>query len=266
MFDVDCSSLDLRNTSSFVHTDNRHGQSVVQATASNIQNRNQDGASTTPANYGPQTLTGTHDTNPHRPNPDVYVGVDPKLNNASKIARYEQSIHSSRVNSLFKRDTLAGLYILSLLSGVSVLGIVGGAHNQERVFLSFSFFYGIFIPVVATHTCLVLDSVECVVFGLLFLITAPFSVSLSVLNRSHVSVSVSLILVAVFHLVAGRQGVIRIFLLGTMALFIWMCFGGVLDNPQRGDPAALIVVPGLQMIYVCLTGCISVLCGGARVV
>jgi hypothetical protein len=268
MFDVDCSSLDLRNNSGFGNGNNRHDQSVSTATTLTPQTRIQVGVLTTPGIHGQQTraTTDVHDTNSHKPKADVQVHIDNKLSTASKLSRYEQqSPPISRFYFLLKRDTVAGLYIISLLSGVSVLGIVGSAHNQERVFLSISLFYGIFLPVVSIHTFLVLDSVECVVFGLLFLITAPVSVPLSLLHRSHVFASTSLIIVSVFHLLAGRHGFIRIFLVGILALFIWMCFGGVLDNPHRGDPAALIVVPGLQMIYVCLSGCISVLYRDARV-
>jgi hypothetical protein len=269
MFDVDCSSLDLRNKGSFVTGNNHHDQHVVPVSEPIPQNRNHGVVSSNPGIYGqhPRSATGVYDTNSHRPKQDVQVDIDNKLNSSSKLARYEQqSVSTSRIWSLFNRETVASLYILSLLSGVSVLGIVGGAHNQDRVFLSFSIFYGIFIPVVSMHICLVLDTVECVVFGLLFLITAPVSVPLSLLHRSHVFASMSLILVSVFHLTAARQGFTRIFLFGILTLFIWMCFGGVLDHPLRGDVTALIVVPGTQIVYVCFSGFISVLSKGARVV
>jgi hypothetical protein len=54
-----------------------------------------------------------------------------------------------QLKGLVQRETIARLYIMCMFTGVAVLGIVGGADSQEYVFLSFSVFFGVFIPVLA---------------------------------------------------------------------------------------------------------------------
>jgi hypothetical protein len=150
------------------------------------------------------------------------------------------------------------MYIASMFIGFAVLGIVGGAASQQHVFLSFSLFYGVFIPVVILHGTSVIHRVWAAIPMMIYLIYAPVSVSLSIIHKSHIFLSVSLVMVGFCFIMAGVGGWIRIVSAVILALFTYMCFGGALHSPDRGDVIALVVIPTLQIIYVCLAGVVSV--------
>lgn len=167
-----------------------------------------------------------------------------------------------RVNILLQRETLASMYVASMFIGFAALGIVGGASSQQHVFLSFSLFYGVFIPVVILHGTSVISVIHRVwaaIPMLMYLIYAPVSVSLSIIHKSHIFLSISLVMVGFCFVIAGVGGWIRIVSAVVLALFTSLCFGGVLHNPDRGDVVALVVVPIIQIIYVCLAGVVSVI-------
>jgi hypothetical protein len=165
----------------------------------------------------------------------------------------------SELHSLLQRETLASLYIGAMLIGFAVLGIVGGVDSQQQVFLCFSVFYGVFLPVVLLHCIFVVHRVWAVVPMLLYLVYAPVSVSLCIMHRSHLFLSISLVMVGGCCILAGAGGWVRAVSVVFMALFAWLCFGGLLNNPERGDVIALVVIPGIQMTYVCVSGVLSVL-------
>jgi hypothetical protein len=165
----------------------------------------------------------------------------------------------NQLNILLQRETLASMYIAAMFVGFAMLGIVGGATNQQHVFLSFSLFYGVFIPVVILHCASLVHRIWSAVPMLIYLIYAPVSVSLSIIHKSHVFLSVSLVMVGLCFVLACASGWIRLVSTGVLILFTLMCFGGSLNSPDRGDVIALVVIPIVQIIYVCLAGTASVL-------
>lgn len=161
--------------------------------------------------------------------------------------------------SFVQRGTLARLYVVSMFTGVAVLGGVGGADSHEQVFVSFALFFGVFVPVVVLHGTMVVHRVWALVPMVLYVVYTPVGVALSIIYKTHAFISVSLILVGVFFLMAGVYGMGRILSAGGLSLFIWLCFGFGVDTPDRGDIVALVVIPGLQIIYVCIAGIVCVM-------
>jgi len=172
---------------------------------------------------------------------------------------YSSTKPPTQLNVLLQRETIASMYIASMFIGFAVLGIVGGAKSQQHVFLSFSLFYGVFIPVVILHGTSVIHRVWAAVPMLIYLIYAPVSVSLSIIHKSHIYISISLIMVGFCFVMAGVGGWIRVASVVLLTLFTSLCFGGALNSPDRGDVVALVVIPTLQIIYVCLAGVVSVI-------
>jgi len=125
--------------------------------------------------------------------------------------------------------------------------------------VSFALFFGVFVPVVVLHGTMVVHRVWALVPMVLYVVYTPVGVALSIIYKTHAFISVSLILVGVFFLMAGVYGMGRILSAGGLSLFIWLCFGFGVDTPDRGDIVALVVIPGLQIIYVCIAGIVCVM-------
>ena len=106
---------------------------------------------------------------------------------------------------------------------------------------------------------MVLHKVWALVPMILYVVYTPVGVSLSIIHKTHAFISVSLILIGVFFLMAGVCGLGRVVSGVFLTLFIWLCFGVHVDNPDRGHMVALVIIPGLKIVYVCITGVISVL-------
>lgn len=169
---------------------------------------------------------------------------------------------------LVQRETLARLYIVSMFTGFAVLGIVGGADSEEYVFVSLSIFTGFFVPVVVIHGTMMMHRMWALIPMIMYVIYAPVGISLSIIHKTHAFISFSLILVGIFFLMAGVCGIGRAVSGFFLILFVWMCFGVGVETSDRGDIIALVIRPGLQIIYVCVAGVFSVLSlpgyGGGR--
>jgi hypothetical protein len=192
---------------------------------------------------------------PYDNNPKQAAGVQLP----QKGARVYTTQGQTTLNFLLKRETLASMYIASMFIGFAMLGIVGGAINQLHVFLSFSLFYGFFIPVVILHGTSLVHRMWSVLPMLVYLIYAPVSVSLSIIHKSHVFLSASLVMIGICFVIASAAGWTRLISIVVLTLFTLMCFGGALNSPDRGDVMALVVIPAIQIFYVCLAGAASVL-------
>jgi hypothetical protein len=266
MFDVDCSNIGIRCTP------NANSITVVTPSkpvpTAKLKNVDQK-----------PPYVQAYKTDPTHKNKQCEIpSTGPTGGVTHKNKQYEpplvQSQYSQRKNDLqaqqtvksvpnphsivLKRETLASMYIASMFIGFAVLGIVGGAASQQHVFLSFSLFYGVFIPVVILHGTSVIHRVWAAVPMMIYLIYAPVSVSLSIIHKSHIFLSVSLVMVGFCFVMAGVGGWIRIVSVVILTLFTSMCFGGALHSPDRGDVIALVVIPTFQIIYVCLAGVVSV--------
>ena len=255
MFDVDCSNIGIRccqQTTKLLTNDTDVASKTIAVAKSKGHDSANHGARSMKSECPqkkvetPTSLPCQHNTRRNHPS----------ITASSSDVRTSVLSHTPLV---IQRKTLASMYIASMFIGFAVLGIVGGATSQQHVFLSFSLFYGVFIPVVILHGTSVLHRVSAAIPMLIYLIYAPVSVSLSIIHKSHVFLSISLVMVGFCFLVAGVGGWVRVGSAIVLALFASMCFGGALHSPDRGDVIALVVVPTIQIIYVCLAGAFSVI-------
>ena len=181
---------------------------------------------------------------------------------ADELSQSEADVTKAQKMSygLVSRETLVRLYIVSMFTGIALLGAVGWADSQEQVFVSFALFSGVFVPVVVLHGTIVVHKVWALVPMIIYVVYSPVSVSLSIIHKTHVFISTSLILVCVFFLMAGvSHGLGRMASWVFLALFVWLCFSMDVDSPNRGDMVALVIIPGVQILCVCITGVISVM-------
>jgi hypothetical protein len=158
-----------------------------------------------------------------------------------------------------QRETLARLYIIAMFTGIAVLGTVGGADSQEQVFFSLSLFFGVLVPVIVLHATALMNKVWALIPMIVCAMYTPVGVSLSIMHTTHIFISVAFISVGTSFFLAGGLGASRIVSGILLVGFILLCFGVDVDTPDRGDLIALVIVPGVQIIYVCLAGALSVI-------
>jgi hypothetical protein len=256
MFDVDCSNLGVKCAPKSSSIPEPHPAVTAKLKAFDQRDN------VTVSHMVNTVHTHTNKMCEPPPVPILY-GTKTKQPGGAKLPHKGVRVYATpgqtQLNILLQKETLASMYIASMFIGFAMLGIVGGATNQQHVFLSFSLFYGFFIPVVILHGASLVHRVWSAVPMLIYLIYAPVSVSLSIIHKSHVFLSVSLIMVGLCFVIAGAAGWIRVLSAVVLTLFTLMCFGGSLNSPDRGDVIALVVIPTVQIIYVCLAGAASVL-------
>jgi hypothetical protein len=254
MFDVDCSNIGIRCSpiTKLLTNDTDVASKTIAVAKSKGHDSANHGARSMKSSECPQKKIETPTSLP-------LPCQHNRRNHPSITASGSDVRVLSHTPLVIQRKTLASMYIASMFIGFAVLGIVGGATSQQHVFLSFSLFYGVFIPVVILHGTTVIHRVSAAIPMLIYLIYAPVSVSLSIIHKSHVFLSISLVMVGFCFLVAGVGGWLRVGSAIVLALFASMCFGGALHSPDRGDVIALVVVPTIQIIYVCLAGAFSVI-------
>jgi hypothetical protein len=167
------------------------------------------------------------------------------------------STTSTRQKDLFQLDKMPLLYLTAMVAGLTVLGIFGAAMSIEQTLLSVALFQSVLIPVLVVHCILSIDNKYAVGLGLCTLVYTSVSVPFSLNYDTPLFVSISFAVVLVFHIVAGVPGWRCIPQLLILGFFTWICIYGFPLNPDRGDTISLIVLPGTQIILVCVSGILS---------
>ena len=188
-----------------------------------------------------------------------HVCVEPPrcVDNCEVITAYSKPrVVSFAFYSLLRGDTIERLYIFAMCAGVIAVAI--SVPDQKRIFLGFALFQGVFLPTVVVHSMLLLHSVPAMLSVVLFLVCAPLSVPLGIIYETHVFNSSSVVMAAIFHLFAGGGGITRILSILGLLLFSCFFFGGVLYDFDKPDqPMVRIILPLVQIIYVCASGVAS---------
>jgi hypothetical protein len=253
MFDVDCSAM-LSPVTTGIKPNASRGRCTNRPVVGVLCEEDQLGV-------GSQThprVSGNH--NKLQNGVRAVGSVCEHLDVSGRVDTSEHASAKSRIETLLQYDTLVSLYSLSLAIGLVVIGIVGNAQSQQHVFISFAIFQGILLPTLVLHTLIVIENRNAApVFGVCVAAYTPVSVTLSVLNETHVFVSLYFMSVMVFHVTTIDHTILKCLYVVIIVLFAWTSFSGFLDTPQRGDVVSLVVVPGLQIICVCITGIGSVL-------
>ena len=162
-----------------------------------------------------------------------------------------------RASRLLRWGTMLLLYLTAMATGLSMLGMFGGAVSMDRTLLSIALFHSVLLPVLGVHCILSIDNKYAVVSGLVSLVCTSVSVPFSLALRTQLFASISFALLILFHIVAGVHGWRWVLHLPIMGIFVWFCVGGFPINPDRGDTMGLIVIAATQIVLVCISGVIS---------
>jgi hypothetical protein len=149
------------------------------------------------------------------------------------------------------------MYTTVTIAGLTLLGILGSAIGVMRTLLSVAIFNSLLVPVLIMHSLLSIENTQAVGFGICTVVYTGVSVPFSLVFNTHLFSSVSFGLVIVFHCVAGGWGgrcLPHILILG---IFIFIDTLELPSDPDRGDTVALIVLPGIRMILVGVSGGLS---------
>jgi hypothetical protein len=172
------------------------------------------------------------------------------------VAEVEPTSNTCQI-TLLRWGTVPLLYLSAMTAGLSVLGIFGGAVSVTRTLLSISLFQSVLTPVTVVHCILSIDNKFAVGMGLVALVYTSISVPLSLIFNTLTFASISFVILAVFHVVAGVHGWACVLHLPIIGTFIWFCVGGFPNNPDRGDTIGLIMIPCTQILFVCVSGVLS---------
>jgi hypothetical protein len=191
------------------------------------------------------------------------IGVPPhskiQADTAVRVVDGPASTTSTPPNILFQLGMciMPLLYATVTISGLTVLGILGSALGMERTLLSVALFNSALVPVLVVHCLISIENTYAVGLGVCTVVYTNVSVALGLVYNTHLFTSISFVLVTVFHCVAGggrwRYMVHLLILVFLVGISIW-------EFPRysdRGDTTGLILLPGIRIILVGVSGATS---------
>jgi hypothetical protein len=149
------------------------------------------------------------------------------------------------------------LYVTVAFSGLTVLGILGSATGMARTLLSVALFNSALVPVLVLHCLMSIESKQAVGLGVCAVVYTSTSVPLSLIYNAHIFSSISFGLVIVFHCVAGGVGWRCIVHVMILSIFVFIGVWELPNQPDRGDTIRLLVLPGIRIMLVGVSGAVS---------